>query len=179
MRSTIKITVRSGARGRWRTPFGTTKPCRGARLITRSSRSIRNRPSSTKKFIDIFVFVPVIFALHNGHPDDRIVYLAKRLVVPFVGARVGQLLHIDQFKRPMQDVQVRLVGKVLRRFLRIHKFNLNTKHARAKESRTDSPKHPHFCHSERSLDYARHDKNSFFAVEIIGFLTFDNDAIGC
>ena len=31
---------------------------------------------------------------------------------------------------------------------------------------------------ERCLDYARHDKNSFFTVEIIGLLTLDDDAIG-
>jgi hypothetical protein len=43
------LTVRSGARVRWRTPFGTTNPWRGARSTTRSSRSMRNRPSSTKK----------------------------------------------------------------------------------------------------------------------------------
>jgi hypothetical protein len=32
--------------------------------------------------------------------------------------------------------------------------------------------------SERCLDFARHDNQSFFAVEIIGFLAFDNDTIG-
>jgi hypothetical protein len=33
-------------------------------------------------------------------------------------------------------------------------------------------------HIERCLDSAGHDNRSFFAVEIIRFLTFDNDAIG-
>ncbi len=48
-----------------------------------------------KEFIDIFVFVPVVFALNHGQPDDRIVYFAQRLVVPLVCAGIGQFLHID------------------------------------------------------------------------------------
>src|SRR5437016_11777759 len=48
-----------------------------------------------KEFIDVFVFVPVIFALNHRQPNDRIVYLAKRLVVPLVRAGIGQFLHID------------------------------------------------------------------------------------
>ena len=52
-----------------------------------------------KEFINILVFVPVIFALHHRQPDDRVVHLAKRLVVPLVCAGVRELLHIDQFKR--------------------------------------------------------------------------------
>src|SRR6266496_5074539 len=35
-----------------------------------------------KEFIDVFVFVPVIFALNYRQPDDRVVYFTKRLVVP-------------------------------------------------------------------------------------------------
>jgi len=41
-----------------------------------------------KEFIDIIVFVPVIFALHYRHPDDRIIHLAQRLIVPFIFARI-------------------------------------------------------------------------------------------
>ena len=67
-----------------------------------------------KEFINIFVFVPVIFALHHGHPDHRVIHFAKRLVIPFVGAGIGQLLHIDEFERPMQNVQVSFVGEFLR-----------------------------------------------------------------
>jgi len=48
-----------------------------------------------KKFIDVFVFVPVIFTLNHRQPNDRIVHLAKRLVVPFVRAGIGKFLHID------------------------------------------------------------------------------------
>src|SRR2546428_7869430 len=52
-----------------------------------------------KEFINLFVFVPVILALHDSHPDDRIVHFAKRLIVPFVRAGISQFLHIDQLKR--------------------------------------------------------------------------------
>src|ERR1051326_213008 len=45
--STIRITVRWGARVRCSTPFGTTKPCCGVSSIVRSSRSIRKRPATT------------------------------------------------------------------------------------------------------------------------------------
>ena len=67
-----------------------------------------------KEFIDLLVFVPVIFALYHRQPDDGIVHLAKRLVEPFVRARVGQFLDIDEFERFVQNIQVRLVGKSLR-----------------------------------------------------------------
>ena len=60
-----------------------------------------------KEFIDIFVFVPVVFALNHGQPDDRIVHLAKRLIVPLIRASIGQFLHIDQFKRSVQNVEER------------------------------------------------------------------------
>ena len=58
-----------------------------------------------KEFINPFVFMPMIFALNYGQPDDRIVYLAQRLVVPFVRAGIGEFLHIDQFKRTVQNVR--------------------------------------------------------------------------
>jgi len=45
--STMRITVRSGARVRCRTPLGTTKPCRGASSTVRCSRSIKKRPWTT------------------------------------------------------------------------------------------------------------------------------------
>ena len=57
-----------------------------------------------KEFINVLVLVPMIFALHHRQPDDRVVHLAKRLVVPFVGTGISQLLHIDQFKRSVQNV---------------------------------------------------------------------------
>jgi hypothetical protein len=70
-----------------------------------------------KEFIDLLVLVPVILALHDRHPDDRIVHLAKRLVVPFVGTGICQLLYIDQLKGPVQNVEISFVRKILRRFV--------------------------------------------------------------
>ena len=82
-----------------------------------------------KEFIDIFVFVPVIFALNHGQPDNRIVYLAKRLIVPLVCARIGQFLHIDYFQRSAQNVEVSFVRKILRRLVGIHDLSLNAEDA--------------------------------------------------
>ena len=45
--STIRMTVRCGARVRCRTPLGTTMPCHGASSTVRSSRSMSNCPSTT------------------------------------------------------------------------------------------------------------------------------------
>jgi len=45
--STIRITVRSGARGRCMTPRGTTKPCCGSSVTDRSSMSMMNCPDTT------------------------------------------------------------------------------------------------------------------------------------
>ncbi len=85
-----------------------------------------------KEFIDVFVLVPVIFALNHGQSDDRIVHLAKRLVVPLIRAGIGQFLHIDQFKRSVQNVEKGLVRKISRRFVGIHDLTLN---ARARADR--------------------------------------------
>lgn len=48
-----------------------------------------------KEFIDLFVLVPVILALNHGQSNDRVVYLAERLIVPLVRPGIGQFLHID------------------------------------------------------------------------------------
>ena len=45
--STIRTTVRSGARVRWTTRRGTTKPCPGSRATVRGSRSMSSCPSTT------------------------------------------------------------------------------------------------------------------------------------
>ena len=42
-----------------------------------------------KEFIDILVFVPMIFPLDHRQPDHRVIYRAKRLVIPFVCAPIG------------------------------------------------------------------------------------------
>ena len=78
-------------------------------------------------------------------------------------------------------------------FVGIHNFNLNAKQLGKESQRfTEDPTFLSFRAKsrnladypgvaeriERCLDYARHDKNSFFAIEIIGLLTLDDDAIG-
>ena len=46
--------------------------------------SVQNK----EKLVDVFMFVPMIFALEHAQPYDRIIHSAKRLVVPFVSAGV-------------------------------------------------------------------------------------------
>ena len=78
-----------------------------------------------KEFIDVIVFMPMIFALHYRHPDDGVIHFAKRLVIPFVGAGIGQFLHIDYFQRSVRNVEVSLVRKILQRLVGIHDLSLN------------------------------------------------------
>ena len=144
-----------------------------------------------KEFVNIFVFVPVIFALHRSHPDDGVIHLAKRLVIPFVGAGIGQLLHIDELKRPVQNVQVSFVRKIL---LGVHDWNLDTEQATGNRvSFGASVAYPSSVIpseveesldlslrarvSRDVLDLARHDNRSFFAVEVIRSPTLDNNAV--
>jgi len=77
-----------------------------------------------KEFIDLFMFMPVVFTLNYRHPDDRIVHLAKCLVVPFVCAGISQFLYINHFKWPVQNVEVSFVRKLVGAWSRIHAANL-------------------------------------------------------
>src|SRR4029077_19052363 len=113
----------------------------------------------------------------------------------FIRAGISQLLDIDQFERSVQNVKVSFVRKVLRSVLGIHCCNFDPEQTMVKRiacrlivacsSRvvpTEVEESLDYSsmsnHIERCLDSARHDNGSFFAVEIIRFLTFDNDAIG-
>ena len=49
-----------------------------------------------EELVVVVVFVPVILALHDAEPNDRIVHLAQRLVVPAVGTRRDQRGHVNQ-----------------------------------------------------------------------------------
>jgi hypothetical protein len=86
-----------------------------------------------KEFINVRVLMPVILALHHRHPDDGVVDLAKRLIVPLVRARIGQFLHIDQFEWTVENVEVSLIWKILRRFVWFHDQNLTAKIAEVAE----------------------------------------------
>lgn len=77
-----------------------------------------------EKLIDFFVLVPVIFTLNHGQPNDRIIYIAERLVPPPIGAGIGQLLHIDEFERSVQNVEMSLVREIFDKFFRIHGLSL-------------------------------------------------------
>src|SRR5207237_2468495 len=70
-----------------------------------------------KEFIQIFMRMPMVFALDDPEPHHRIVHFAKRLVPPFVRACVDELLQIDHFQRLVQNVQICLVRII---FLRFH-----------------------------------------------------------
>jgi hypothetical protein len=63
-----------------------------------------------EELVEIIVLVPVILPLHHAKPDDRIIDLTQRLVVPAVFTRLHQPLNVDDLQRRMQDVQVRRVG---------------------------------------------------------------------
>ena len=54
-----------------------------------------------EKFVVLVMLVPVIFALHHAETHYRIVYLAKRLVVPPVRARLDQrgYIHLGQCRK--------------------------------------------------------------------------------
>src|SRR5215510_11073290 len=84
--------------------------------INRAIFEVDQKPSfdHIKKFIELFVLVPVILALDNSEPHDRIVHFAQRLVPPFVFAIIDQLLDVDQLKRSVQNVQERLVRELVR-----------------------------------------------------------------
>ena len=43
-----------------------------------------------EELVVIVMLVPVVLALQDAETDDRIVHLAKRLVVPAVGTRLHQ-----------------------------------------------------------------------------------------
>ena len=73
-----------------------------------------------KEFINVFVLMPMIVTLHHGQSHDRVVHLAKRLVVPLVRASIGQFLHVNQLKRSVENVEVSLVREFLGALSRIH-----------------------------------------------------------
>ena len=73
-----------------------------------------------KEFIDVGMFVPMVFTFDNSEPNDGIIHLAQGLVPPLVFAFVDQLLNVDQLERSVQNVQVSFVGKTFRFLIRCH-----------------------------------------------------------
>jgi len=90
--------------------------------INRAILEIDQEPAihHVEEFIQLAMGVPMVFTFHNPESHDRFVYLAERLVVPLVRASIDELLHVDNLQRLMQDVEVSVVGKPLRRPLLFH-----------------------------------------------------------
>src|SRR6516165_7938957 len=85
--SIMRITAFSGARVRWTTRFGTTKPCCGESVTERPSRSMmKTTAEHEKEFVVVIVLMPMILALHDAEAYNGIVHLAERLIIPLVGA---------------------------------------------------------------------------------------------
>jgi hypothetical protein len=62
-----------------------------------------------KELIVFLVLVPVILSLEDAKTNDRIVHLAKSLVVPLEIAGVSERFLVDHFSLAEKDVQTRLV----------------------------------------------------------------------
>src|SRR5260370_35448166 len=73
-----------------------------------------------EEFVDVVMLVPVVFALQNAQPHDRVVHLTKSLVVPFICARIDQLLNINDLKRLVENVEIGFVRKIFDRLLRFN-----------------------------------------------------------
>jgi hypothetical protein len=86
--STIRITVRFGARGRWRTPLGIVTPCWGEdERVLSLDVDVQLAFEHEEELVLRFVLVPVEVALDHPEPDDRLVHGRQRLVEPGLDAR--------------------------------------------------------------------------------------------
>jgi hypothetical protein len=92
------------------------------------------------------------------------------LVVPFVDASISELLYIDHFKRPVQDVQVSFVWKLFDVLLRRHVAKLTAENAEVAEKIVLA------VLSVLRVFWVN--KTSLFAVEIIAPPTFNDRVIG-
>jgi len=57
-----------------------------------------------EKLVVIVMFVPVIFALHDPQANNGVVHLAKRLVVPLMGAGFHQSRNVHQAESWKLDI---------------------------------------------------------------------------
>ena len=69
------------------TPFGITTALPRSK-IDGTILEIDQEPAAdhVEELIFVIVFVPMIFAVDDSEPDDRLVHFAQRLVVPLIGA---------------------------------------------------------------------------------------------
>src|SRR5207249_2422719 len=64
-----------------------------------------------EEFVIIVMLVPMVFTLHNTETNHRPVHPAEGLVVPLVGAGVGEGSFINDFQRLAKNVESGLVGE--------------------------------------------------------------------
>src|SRR5207253_120291 len=64
-----------------------------------------------EEFVIIVMLVPMVFTLHNTETNHRPVHPAEGLVVPLVGAGVGEGSFIHDFQRLAKNVESGLVGE--------------------------------------------------------------------
>jgi hypothetical protein len=60
------------------------------------------------------MLVPVILTLENAKPNDGIIYLAQRLVIPLELASIGESFGIDNFKGFVENIQAGFVSVLVR-----------------------------------------------------------------
>lgn len=66
-----------------------------------------------EKLIFFVVLVPMVLALQDSQTDHRIVYLAKGLVVPLIGAFFDQGSDIDQLQGLVKDIHMVDIGMLV------------------------------------------------------------------
>ncbi len=105
--STIRITVRSAARGRCRTPFGTQNPC-ALRELDRSILEIHGERAfdDEEELVLVVVLVPDVLTLDDTEAHDTVVDPTQRLVVPGVRRRIDDRLDVDQLEWRKADVEM-------------------------------------------------------------------------
>ena len=58
-----------------------------------------------EELIVVLMFVPVILALHDPEANNGVVHLAKRLVIPCIGAGFHQGRYVHQVKGRKRDIE--------------------------------------------------------------------------
>ena len=62
-----------------------------------------------KELVVVVVLVPVVLSLHDAETNDRLIHLAKSLVVPLMRTGVCESFLVNHLKRPVKNVEVRFV----------------------------------------------------------------------
>jgi hypothetical protein len=67
-----------------------------------------------EELIFVVVLMPMIFAVDNSEPDDRLVHFAQRLVVPLIAARIDERRDVNHFQRAVQNIEPGVVRESCR-----------------------------------------------------------------